>query len=385
MSASFLANTSRTVCLALVILAVVLSNTATITSVSAFSSKDIGNVEKRLLRDIMYHNHLSYYTKHENQTAAVLNNTCPACGKGPAKSFKDVQIFESGIQSLAMVGYNADMDAIIVSWRGTLTDLNWIEDFVFFQQPWRLLKPASGLLVHTGFKTTTFVIQNKVKRAVKELKTKYRNPKTNKTPKLYFTGHSLGAAQATMSALDFYETFPKELTSDPSTGCGVVDKISIAASPLPGNGAFAHYVDRVIGDKCMVRFTNKYDLVPMVPPVWLLDYHRVGKEVFMYHDNDKPGNVQVESNKNGRLTLKSQGGGESAMLKSSPVPHDGFPADDDYCQQHGEPMGSHGLVECAAGEYGMCELSTLLVQGDTSKHSFLLYMCRIDQLFKLSK
>tara|TARA_B100000886_G_scaffold171019_1_gene117070 strand:+ start:77 stop:874 length:798 start_codon:yes stop_codon:yes gene_type:complete len=148
-----------------------------------------------------------------------------------------------------------DQETFIVSFRGTqpkeMKDV--FNDMKFWKRPaWE------GGKVHTGFASYVDEIWDDVKKLFFEHGV---NPKTGKTKKVYLTGHSLGAAAATIAASRL-GTF--------ATACFTY------GSPRTGNRTFVKTI------KCPVwRFRNQRDLVTRVP--WIaMNFKHVGK--FCYID-----------------------------------------------------------------------------------------------------
>ncbi len=92
---------------------------------------------------------------------------------------------------------------------------------------------------------------------------------SNKLP-LYFCGHSLGGAMATICAgrclLSYINSNPKQLFT--------------YGSPRVGSKAYINYIKLDY-----FRFVNNNDIVTRVPPAWL-GYHHSGKEVYFNRNGD---------------------------------------------------------------------------------------------------
>jgi len=87
---------------------------------------------------------------------------------------------------------------------------------------------------------------------------------------LYFCGHSLGGAMATICAgrclLSYIQSNPRQLFT--------------YGSPRVGSKAYINYVSLDY-----FRFVNNNDLVTRVPPAWM-GYHHCGKEVYFNRNGD---------------------------------------------------------------------------------------------------
>ncbi len=148
-----------------------------------------------------------------------------------------------------------DDETFIISFRGTQpTEMKDVfSDMKFWKRPaWE------GGRVHTGFATYVDEIWDQIKVIFFKHGV---NPETGKTKKVYTTGHSLGAAAATVAASRL-GTFAR--------GCFTY------GSPRVGNRKFIKTI------KCPVwRFRNQRDLVTRVPWV-IMGFKHVGK--FCYID-----------------------------------------------------------------------------------------------------
>ncbi|KAK4780097.1 hypothetical protein SAY87_016203 [Trapa incisa] len=156
---------------------------------------------------------------------------------------------------------------IVISWRGTVTYLEWIYDLK------DILHPANfgddpNIKIEAGFYDLytkkeenschfcSFSSREQILSEVKRLLDYYRGEPMSIT----ITGHSLGAALATLSAYDIAEM-----------GVNVVDKTTIPitvysfAGPRVGNLRFKERCDE-LGVK-VLRVVNTHDKVPTVPGI----------------------------------------------------------------------------------------------------------------------
>ncbi|MCM3619606.1 lipase family protein [Sutcliffiella horikoshii] len=133
-------------------------------------------------------------------------------------------------------------DAIIVSFRGTQTDPDWIADAEISQKPFPFCH--SKPLVHSGFLSVYESIRGELFSILDQVD-------TSKT--IFITGHSLGGALATLFSLDC------ALNSK----CESVIMYSFGA-PRVGDEAFAKLYNETV--PASIRFVNLADLVPFVPP-----------------------------------------------------------------------------------------------------------------------
>jgi predicted lipase len=114
---------------------------------------------------------------------------CTLCKSTPHLS--EVTVVESTATKIkGFVGYDASTQAIVVAWRGTDNNLNWIENMDFklidYIGPYRCV----NCKIHQGFYNAYYSVSGKTHDAVKQLADKY--PKA----KIVITGHSLGGALA---------------------------------------------------------------------------------------------------------------------------------------------------------------------------------------------
>ncbi|XVF25680.1 hypothetical protein REPUB_Repub13aG0234500 [Reevesia pubescens] len=171
---------------------------------------------------------------------------------------------------------------ILVAWRGTITQTEWLDDAKLFQTSAKELFGTDFAQVHFGFLSIyTGTIANspyaktsardQVKKAVKELVDKYQNEEVSIT----VTGHSLGAALATLNAMDIAANGWNKPTGNSNKAFMVT--AFPAASPRVGNLVFKEICDK-LKDLHILRIVNSMDPVPKVP--FLLGiYTHVGEEL----------------------------------------------------------------------------------------------------------
>ncbi|KAB2007502.1 hypothetical protein ERO13_D10G031800v2 [Gossypium hirsutum] len=170
---------------------------------------------------------------------------------------------------------------ILVSWRGTITISEWVSDANIFRTSAKDLFGTGSVKVHTGFYNTYMnsnanspytktSARQQACKAVKELVDKYQNEEVSIT----VTGHSLGAALATLNAMDIaHNGFNKP--TDNSNKAFMVTCFP-AASPRVGNLAFKGVCDR-LENFHILRIVNSKDPVPKVP--FGPKYFHVGEEL----------------------------------------------------------------------------------------------------------
>ncbi|XXG90163.1 hypothetical protein AAC387_Pa12g1991 [Persea americana] len=150
---------------------------------------------------------------------------------------------------------------IVIGWRGAVRELEWVKDI------WVVLVPASekfgssslslfGVpMAHSGFLDLYKPARDKVLSAVSSLVEKYKNEEMSIT----VTGHSLGAALATLNAADIDShglNKPKDLPNKSCPGTAIV-----LASPRVGDDDFKKAFTS-LQDLCLLRIRNNDDIVP---------------------------------------------------------------------------------------------------------------------------
>ena len=95
---------------------------------------------------------------------------------------------------------------------------------------------------------------------------------------VFLTGHSLGAAQASLAAVDLPRRFP-----------GRAFELVTFGSPMVGNRAYAEQLGATPGLASSWRVTHRNDTVPHLPPPLIFhNYHHIATEVW-YKDPDNGG------------------------------------------------------------------------------------------------
>src|SRR5262245_44777877 len=136
---------------------------------------------------------------------------------------------------------------VIVAFRGTEPD-EWEDIFADIEIP--LVPCGQGRRVHSGFKRYVDNVWPMLRPRLDDL---------GRSRPVWFTGHSLGAALATIAA-DLYER---------TWG------VCTFGSPRVGDAAFASAFDKRFDNKA-VRFVNDADIVTHVPPPLPTRYKHVG-------------------------------------------------------------------------------------------------------------
>jgi hypothetical protein len=163
--------------------------------------------------------------------------------KGPSAGFVPTYVLDDkDTNTQGYVGYRSSDSSIFVVYRGSTAIGDWINnlDAILTDYP-----KCSGCSVHKGFYKAEQGIIDKMITEVKSLKAKFPSYT------VVVTGHSLGAAVATLTTLDFLDA-----------GISPV-RMFHYGSPRVGNTAFANYASAKIGDRN--RNTHHKDMVPHCP------------------------------------------------------------------------------------------------------------------------
>lgn len=140
---------------------------------------------------------------------------------------------------------------LVVCFRGTGSGRDWIVDA-------KLLKTSSvdgKGRVHRGFKSALDSVWDRITNTLSVF---------DDSKKVFFTGHSLGAALAQLAAY-------RQVITGPNPVAGVY----VYGSPRVGNRDYKEAYDNLLSDKTFLHINNT-DLVPQVPPR-ILGYRHVGK------------------------------------------------------------------------------------------------------------
>ncbi|KAG5043552.1 hypothetical protein AAZX31_03G140700 [Glycine max] len=193
---------------------------------------------------------------------------------------------------------------IVISWRGTVTHVEWVADLLNFLKPIspdipcsdRKVKVEAGFLdLYTdrepGCGYCKYSAREQVLGEVKRLMEKYADEEVSVT----IAGHSLGSAMAILSAFDIVETG----VNVGKDGRKAHVSVFSFSGPRVGNVRFKERLEGELGIK-VLRVHNAHDMVPQSPglifnedsPQWLLKlvegwfpwcYLHVGEELQLDH------------------------------------------------------------------------------------------------------
>jgi len=183
-----------------------------------------------------------------NKDTAILyaNVSMLAYGMIPAvDGFQLTARFENkGTDTQGVFGL-AGGDTFVIAFRGSEETgiADWITDLKFVKQVYPYHTGNKKVKVHYGFIQAYKSVRDAVLEAAR----------TAPQAEIVCTGHSLGAALATLAALDIRYNLPEKKVSCYTFG-----------SPKVGNKAFVTSYNRRVPDT--FRFVNRADLVPSLPP-----------------------------------------------------------------------------------------------------------------------
>merc|ERR1712070_150252 len=179
-----------------------------------------------------------------------------SCGEhcSSVSGLEMITYIEHKLQVLAgFVGYDSTQNAIIVSFRGTVSTsiTDWITNLAYTKtQPWSKY-PDAG--VHHGFNGAWEDLKDDVMSAIDSIRA------AHSTTTVQLTGHSLGAAMAINAALDIKLNY------------GLDTSYVDFGRPRAGNLAFTQALasEGITG----FRVTHHHDIVPHAPPEAFGFYH----------------------------------------------------------------------------------------------------------------
>jgi len=205
------------------------------------------------------------------QTQQVLDWTCGA----PCDAIKGVNILQiggdEGLVPFYFIAHDPTDNSVVVAHQGTDSHsiLSIANDAAFglasVNQTNFPGAPATAE-VHKGFQETFERTADGILAGVKSALA------TTGSTKVAVTGHSLGAAIATMDSVMLRLALPKDITITTAT----------FGLPRSGNQDWANFVDATVGGggdtSVFAHVSNQHDPVPVVPPRFL-GFQQVGGEI----------------------------------------------------------------------------------------------------------
>ncbi|KAF7806905.1 phospholipase A1-IIgamma-like [Senna tora] len=170
---------------------------------------------------------------------------------------------------------------IVIAWRGTQEDIEWVKDVQILLDEAPLIFGVQGRVkVHRGFYSVYTAdnshlvpnntsARNQVLEEIKRLVNKYKDEEISIT----VTGHSLGAALATLNAVDIVTNGFNIPQNQPHKACPVT--AFVFASPRVGDPNFKMLFSTLENLRAL-RIRNDDDIVPRHPS---LGYSEVGQEL----------------------------------------------------------------------------------------------------------
>eukprot|EP01027_Heterolobosea_sp_BB2_P004818 GEZU01007414.1.p1 GENE.GEZU01007414.1~~GEZU01007414.1.p1 ORF type:complete len:300 (-),score=60.67 GEZU01007414.1:129-1028(-) len=193
--------------------------------------------------------------------------TCGYCHSVSVENFDTTLVFDyTSTETMGYIGVDKEAEIIVVAFRGSQYLVNWITDLTACTVT--DYNGIKGAKVHTGFYLAYNNVKDQVVAEVQRLTQLY--PQFE----VAVTGHSLGAALATLCAADLAGNRNIRVSQFYNFG-----------SPRVGNDAFVTFFVSNVPNA--YRVVNEDDPVPHLPPQWLEGFHHVPREVWFHHDEFK--------------------------------------------------------------------------------------------------
>jgi len=141
-------------------------------------------------------------------------------------------------------------DTFYLCYEGTSSLMDWIKDFTLAKDKFHCYD------VHKGFLEQYDTVKSEVKPLIRR--------KNLAGKRIILCGHSLGAALATLTALDVLETN------------AIKCELGLIACPKIGTTLFANTINRHFPD--LVRFVNKNDIIDVLPPN-MFGFKHIGERI----------------------------------------------------------------------------------------------------------
>jgi len=193
---------------------------------------------------------------------------CTWCKKNP--DFHPVTIFDGEYTNA--YGYVGFINkTIVVAFRGT----QGIENIIVDAEFWTVsdYPDIPGASVHRGF----FTAYQSVRQDILEAINKIRLNLCSNCDKIVCTGHSLGAALSGFCGTDLALYYKNE---------SVKVYVKNFGMPRIGDKEYAKASNQLLSGSW--RMVHHHDIVPQVPPSWVLGYHHIATEIW----NDSDGTNQ---------------------------------------------------------------------------------------------
>lgn len=177
---------------------------------------------------------------------------CPYCVNSPTMTLTH-KFTTSQTDTVGYVGVNNATSEIVVAFRGSVTDINWFEDFKVDKDPYAgLIGTCTDCEVHTGFQTSWHEAASDVLPQVWTQAAAFPNYT------VVVVGHSLGGAVAALCAYDI------------ASAGNVTVHLYTYGEPRVGNDKWAAAFDSIFGvqnnqPSRAKRVTHDNDPVPLLP------------------------------------------------------------------------------------------------------------------------
>jgi len=172
------------------------------------------------------------------------------------------------------VGVDHDNERIIVAFMGTRDIKQWIENFDFVKRPLPYPGASAAVEVHAGFLRSYLTVKRNIDTAINKTLASHAGYK------LHITGHSLGAALATLCTLDLRQQHPSVDMAQYTFG-----------QPRVGNAEFSDFFQNLYKD-INWRFTHYRDPVPHLP-LEDMGFRHIPTEVFYTQKYEGPSSLKV--------------------------------------------------------------------------------------------
>jgi len=240
---------------------------------SLYRSNPNLNYDATIANKMMQFSGISYCIGHGS---CVQDWNCELCNQ--VRNITHVQTLSTyagyldvGGSQTGFVAYDQIAKAIVITFTGTHNDNGWLID-IDMSQTLYTAGGCKGCWIHKGFHILYSSFHNDMWRAINSIASKESIDDLHTIP-FYITGHSLGAAIATLCALDF------------KLNNYTVSSLYNFGSPRVGNVQFATFVNKTLTD--VFRVTHYHDPVPLIPFTDTLghDYHHVPREYWYKEDS----------------------------------------------------------------------------------------------------
>jgi len=171
------------------------------------------------------------------------------------------RIFDKSYDINGFIGYLPAHSSIYVVFRGSQSFQNFVEDMELIQSNYTY---CDNCKVHSGFLASQLSIEQDALTEVNRLQSLFPDYQ------IVVTGHSLGAALATLFSVTLYHNGIKN------------PRLFNFGSPRIGNINTAAYISELLPD--INRITNHKDAVPHLPPHSLTSFVHIAKE--WYYDQN---------------------------------------------------------------------------------------------------